>query len=333
MLEAGYSMANSRMWMFGFSHLLTRSVSMGYNMEQSLIPINQARVLRTKNTILMRHDVSQELATRISLTRINRHCEQTTKFNGVEHEVGFKVSQRPQAKEDESNSIANFLRPSKREGVIFISKRECKLAFKHVKELGKRVEAQFSSYTTSKLQQNQSQKTEVSFKWYLKFMPFENVKFYAGIRLSNTWQFIVGVKVAGIKLLMPWANLFRYFFPVYEWEYENEEDAPKPEPPQSPEQEQIWNLAKQTAMSLIFVGGNYLYQRHLVKQRKQEIENWINTEAFKLYNRQQAQIKLIQVKAEQMQMAMQEKLEILAAFYGSKLAILEYVEGMRVDAS
>ena len=34
-----------------------------------------------------------------------------------------------------------------------------------------------------------------------------------------------------------------------------------------------------------------------------------------------------------MQMAMQGKLEILAAFYGSKLAIREYVEGMRVDAS
>ena len=34
-----------------------------------------------------------------------------------------------------------------------------------------------------------------------------------------------------------------------------------------------------------------------------------------------------------MQKEMHGKLEILAAFYGSKLAIREYIEGMRVDAS
>ena len=92
MLEGGISLANSRMWMLGCSHLLTRNLSIGYNFEQSLIPIRIARVCRTKNSFMLRHDVSKEVATRISYTNIARSAKETTKFNGVEHEMGFKVT-------------------------------------------------------------------------------------------------------------------------------------------------------------------------------------------------------------------------------------------------
>jgi len=47
----------------------------------------------------------------------------------------------------------------------------------------------------------------------MKFSPSENVKLYAGIKVQSMWMLIVGVKVAGIKLLMPWTNLQYLLFP------------------------------------------------------------------------------------------------------------------------
>lgn len=76
MLEGGVSMANSRMWMLGCSHLLTRSLTFAYNFERSLIPVRSAKVYRYKNAVMLRHDVSKEVTTSISYTRIGRRCKE-----------------------------------------------------------------------------------------------------------------------------------------------------------------------------------------------------------------------------------------------------------------
>lgn len=67
----------------------------------------------------------------------------------------------------------------------------------------------------------------LSFKWYAKFSPTEHVKLYAGLRGGSSWVYIVGVKIAGVKVIVPWSNIHNYFFPYqeYEYEYENEQDA------------------------------------------------------------------------------------------------------------
>ena len=45
---------------------------------------------------------------------------------------------------------------------------------------------------------------------------------------------VVGVKIAGVKILMPWTNIFYKFFPEYEYEYED--GTPMPEPDKMQEQ-------------------------------------------------------------------------------------------------
>ena len=74
MLEGSFSIANSRMWMLGLSHILTRKISVGYNFEQSLVPVRQARIDRKKHNFMVRHDVSKETSTRISYSLTHRHC-------------------------------------------------------------------------------------------------------------------------------------------------------------------------------------------------------------------------------------------------------------------
>lgn len=135
------SLANSRMLMFGVSHLLTSSISAAFNYEQSLIPIRNARLCRAKKTFLLRHDVSKEVSTRFSFSRISRSSKETDKFNGIDHEVGFKVSHRPEPKKDEDMTLMSFLRPDKHEAAIFFGSKECRLMYKHVKKLRDRVEA------------------------------------------------------------------------------------------------------------------------------------------------------------------------------------------------
>ena len=109
MLEGSFSIANSRMWMLGLSHILTRKISVGYNFEQSLVPVRQARIDRKKHNFMVRHDVSKETSTRVSYSLTHRHCAQNAKFNGLEHEAGFKLTQRPKRTEDESKSVMSFL--------------------------------------------------------------------------------------------------------------------------------------------------------------------------------------------------------------------------------
>ena len=139
------------MWMFGLSHLLTRKLSVGLIHEESLIPVARARIDRSKNTVMVRHDISKTVTTRISLCRIRRHCGQTEKFNSLEHEYGFKVTQRPDVKTDEQSSLESFITPTKREASISIGKKECKMSFKHVKKLNTKVEAQMSIVTNTKV--------------------------------------------------------------------------------------------------------------------------------------------------------------------------------------
>lgn len=86
-------------------------------------------------------------------------------------------------------------------------------------------------------------------------------------------------------------------------------------------------------MFVCFTAGNYLYHRYLVKSRETEASEWIKNTAPKLYTRQVAQIRLIKEKALEHQGILKGKLEILAAFYGSKLAIQVFVEEKRIKAS
>jgi hypothetical protein len=54
----------------------------------------------------------------------------------------------------------------------------------------------------------------------MKYSPMENVKLYFGVKASTLWMLIVGIKVAGVKILMPWTNLLYKIFPRVEEEYE-----------------------------------------------------------------------------------------------------------------
>ena len=48
---------------------------------------------------------------------------------------------------------------------------------------------------------------------YLKYSPFEHLKLYAGVRWAANPILILGVKVAGFKVLIPWTNLQYTLFP------------------------------------------------------------------------------------------------------------------------
>lgn len=58
----------------------------------------------------------------------------------------------------------------------------------------------------------------------MKYSPMDNVKFYCGIKASSLWMLIVGFKVAGVKILVPWTNLLYKFSPQIEDEYDEEVD-------------------------------------------------------------------------------------------------------------
>ena len=56
-----------------------------------------------------------------------------------------------------------------------------------------------------KIDQNQQQSADsgqLAVKCYLKWTPVENVRFYFGMQYMKNWTYIVGVKVAGIKVLV-----------------------------------------------------------------------------------------------------------------------------------
>ena len=45
----------------------------------------------------------------------------------------------------------------------------------------------------------------------MKLQVLEHLKIYTGLEYTvNGWTFLVGVKFAGIKLLMPWTGIERY---------------------------------------------------------------------------------------------------------------------------
>ena len=98
----------------------------------------------------------------------------------------------------------------------------------------------------------------------------EKVKLYAGIKSSQQWMFIVGFKVAGVKILVPWTNL-QYAIKKSEdagWEYE-------PSTGMDLLKEQIYSGLQKAAVTVCFMGGCYFYTRWLVKQREIEINKWL----------------------------------------------------------
>lgn len=134
----------------------------------------------------------------------------------------------------------------------------------------------------------------MALKWYGKYTPTENVKLYAGLRGGSSWVYIVGVKIAGVKVIVPWTNIHNYFFPQLESEneYETEEVVEVDKV-----QEAMIGLAKQFIVTLCFTAGSYLYQCWLVKKREREIKSWIEEDAPKLYSRHIAEVKMIKERA------------------------------------
>jgi len=133
--------SNTSMWLLGCQHILSRNLSFGYNFDSSFIPVNRHGVQRFRNAFMLRHDISKELASRISYTNIQRHCKTNKNLDGMDHEISFKLTQRPEKKEDEILDLASILQPSKRETSININKRSCTVKYKHCKQLGSKVES------------------------------------------------------------------------------------------------------------------------------------------------------------------------------------------------
>ena len=106
----------------------------------------------------------------------------------------------------------------------------------------------------------------------MKSNPMEHVKLYAGIRAGSKWQSIVGIKIAGVKIIVPWTNFENYLFPETQWEYYNEDGSAytgnQPTSQTSSVQEYLTNGVKQVLVTLGFFTGCYLYQRHLVSKRQ-----------------------------------------------------------------
>ena len=103
-------------------------------------------------------------------------------------------------------------------------------------------------------------------------------------------MWIVGVKIAGIKILVPWTNLQYFLFPSTA---PPQIDSNKTEPQADKWQEQAWLALKQLLVTVGFALGTYGYQRYLVSKREKDIDAWIATTAAKLRSRQKAEIKMI----------------------------------------
>lgn len=55
------------------------------------------------------------------------------------------MTKKPIVHQDSNNRFLSFLRPTKQEASITLSKKECKLKYKHVKQIGRWAEAQFEA--------------------------------------------------------------------------------------------------------------------------------------------------------------------------------------------
>ena len=93
-------------------------------------------------------------------------------------------------------------------------------------------------------------------------------------------MFILGAKVAGVKILVPWTN--PYFWMKPEDQYETEEETSTST---NSIGEQIKDGLKHVFVTVCFMGSCYLYTRYLVKQREQEIEKWLTNSLEPLQSR------------------------------------------------
>lgn len=84
------------MWLVGLSHVLTRTLAVGYNLQLSVIPVGREVVTRRKHAYLVKHDVSKEVTTRFCLQTFQRQFRNAnrTKF---QYDGSFKLSHRPRA--------------------------------------------------------------------------------------------------------------------------------------------------------------------------------------------------------------------------------------------
>ena len=48
--------------------------------------------------------------------------------------------------------------------------------------------------------------TSFTFKWYIKFNISEDIMLYIGLKSAQQFTGIVGFKVSGFKLMVPWTN-------------------------------------------------------------------------------------------------------------------------------
>lgn len=80
-------------------------------------------------------------------------------------------------------------------------------------------------------------------------------------------------------------------------------------------------MIKHALLVFSFMGISYLQQRRELRRREKQLQRWYTEGILEHFERHIACLKMIKDRAEQHQRALKGKLEILAAFYGSKLAI------------
>ena len=134
--------------------------------------------------------------------------------------MSYKITHRPALKDEtDSHSLRQCLTPTKRELTVSLNTSFFRLKGRHTKRIGRNLDVQFECIADTHIEANQAtQRLETlplfSSRALLKYSPLTNFKTYFGLQYSEDGlTSIFGAKIAGIKILVPWANMHRQVLP------------------------------------------------------------------------------------------------------------------------
>ncbi|CDW77329.1 UNKNOWN [Stylonychia lemnae] len=289
-LEGGFSVGSIHRRMIGISHILSPKLSVGY----------QAELCYLRKQLTHSFSAKEKFGRNSYLT--------TTYSNNSQGKYNFKIKNDNYIDDQVTQNYQNLMLRSAKKVTSIVSIRENKIEAQAMSS------HKISRRFRSRLQVGASMDSEVSysaeneFKWQFR----DHVRLYSGLRYSiDGWQFLFGIKIAGLKLKIP------LIFIEGEGNQETEEVS------------KIQNYPNWFKYSLIiggFVLGTYIMKMLDNNIDKKKITKWIQNSLIKLKDRQEDSLLLIKDRSIRNQRQIESKLFIMRALYGQKSEIKKFID-------
>lgn len=268
-VEGGLSIGSANQkYLLGLSHIVSNVLTAGYTFQWC--PDRKS----SKHSVSLRHDYSDKLRVYAGISREKIWSTLFNKYNnGIN--IFYSASYRPDTK--------GILTPTKVQGGVTLNSRFLKLNARVVRRISSTTQVSLEGGIDQNIDHDQqgvlvSDSVAYS-RMMLSWSPMINLKAYLGQQVSQDgWTFIAGVKIAGIKILLPWT--------VYK---------------QEAEEEQEWKLSDLTshlAVFSLFMIANYYQTTLKIKQRNTQVAQWRADIAPKLLEKLHAVNALIESRAQ-----------------------------------